>query len=87
MPRFPLARRLPIVMLVQTALALRDHWNLLDPKERSELARLIKGSKGRPGNLTKKEREELRRIVGKLDVLTLGRRVAGFGGGARRRRK
>lgn len=87
MPRFPLARRFPIVMLVQTALALRNHWNLLEPKERGELARLIRDSKGRPGNLTKKERDELRRIVGKLDLLTLGKSVAGFGGGGRRRRK
>jgi hypothetical protein len=87
MPRFPLLRRVPVVILAQAAVALRDHWNLLDPKERRELARLVRDSKGRPANLTKRERDELRRLVGKLDVLTLGKRVAGFGGGARRRRK
>ncbi|HEU4978631.1 MAG TPA: hypothetical protein VFT42_07040 [Solirubrobacteraceae bacterium] len=84
MPRFPLARRVPILILAQAAMALRDHWNLLEAKERKELARLLKESKGRPGALSKKEREELRRIVGKLDVLTLGKRVAGFGGRRRR---
>lgn len=84
MPRLPFARRFPIIMLAQAAIALREHWKLLDPKERSELARLLRDSKGRPGNLTKKERDELRRIVHKLDLLRLGRSVAGVGGRRRR---
>jgi hypothetical protein len=87
MPRLPFVRRIPLLMLVQAAMAARRHWGLLEPKERSELARLVKESKGRPGNLTKGERERLRRLVGKLDLLTLGRALAPFGGGLRRGRR
>jgi hypothetical protein len=87
MPRLPILRRVPIVLLAQAAVAARRHWNLLDPRERRELARLVRASKGRPDRLTKKEREELRRLVVKLDLLTLGRTLAGFGGRNRSSRK
>lgn len=38
-------------------------WERLSAKERSQLAELARKSKGRPGNLTAKERSDFRRIV------------------------
>jgi hypothetical protein len=87
MPRLPLLRRVPLIMLAQAAVAARRHWNLLEPHERAELARLVRASRGRPSNLTKRERDELRRVVAKLDLLTLGRTLAPFGRSIRRGRK
>jgi hypothetical protein len=87
MARLPLLRRFPVVLLAQAAMAARRHWNLLAPKERAELARIVRKSRGRPGNLTPREREQLRKLVIKLDLLTLGRTLAPFGRGLRRGRR
>ena len=41
----------------------REGWERLSPRERAELGRLVRKTRGRPGNITPSEREELRRIV------------------------
>jgi len=38
-------------------------WSALTPAERSELTRLVRASRGRPGALTARDRDELRRLV------------------------
>ena len=45
----------------------RSHeaWSRLSPHERGELQRLVSQSRGRPANLTERERRELWRIVRK----------------------
>jgi hypothetical protein len=54
----------------------RDHWGKLTPGERAHLSALVRKSRGRPGNLTARERGDLRRLAGKLDLPGLGRSAA-----------
>jgi hypothetical protein len=74
---------MPWVMVFELAVTLRKHWRLLEPKERTRLAELVKKSQGRPANLSPSERREVRRLVAKLEpgsiarsVLPIGRRAA-----------
>jgi hypothetical protein len=68
---------------VQAGVAISRRWRALSSKERARLAHLARTSGGRPGNLTSKERAELRGLVGKLDLKSLGRELLPL---ARRRR-
>jgi hypothetical protein len=54
----------------------RDHWEKLTPGERAHLSALVRKSRGRPGNLSARERADLRRLAAKLDLPALGRSVA-----------
>ena len=84
-----LTRRLSLTWLIlagQAALATRRHLQKLEPGERRRLAEILRKSKGRPSNLGKRERDDLRRLVGKLELGRLGRDVAGIATDARRRR-
>lgn len=72
MVRLPL-RGAPWVLVLQAALAAREHWGVLKPAERADLARLLRTARGRPANLSANEKAELRRLVVKLDLPGLGR--------------
>jgi hypothetical protein len=79
---------LRILAVAQIALLVRHHLQLLEADERSRLASLVKKSKGRPGtNLSANEREEMLRLVRKLDPGEFGRGAFARlrGGGLRRR--
>ena len=53
---------------------MRHHLRLLEPDERSRLARLVAQSKGRPRtNLTANERQELLRLANKVEPGAFGR--------------
>ena len=81
-------RAVPITWLLlagQAALATRRHLQKLDARERRRLAEIVRSSGGRPSNVSKRERDELLRIVRKLELGRLGRDVAGMAAGARRR--
>jgi hypothetical protein len=83
-------RALPVTWLLvagQMALATRRHLQKLAPHERRRLAEIVRNSKGRPSNVSKRERDELRRLVRKLELGRLGRDVAGIATGARRGRR
>jgi hypothetical protein len=68
---------LRILAAAQLALAAKRHLELLEPDERGRLARLVKQSKGRPGkNLSSNEREELLRLVRKMEPARFGRSAA-----------
>jgi hypothetical protein len=59
---------LRVLALAQLALLIRRHLTLLQSDERSRLAQLVAQSRGRPRrNLSAKEREELLRLVQKLE--------------------
>lgn len=65
---------LRVLAVAQLALLVRRHLALLEPGERSRLARLVGASRGRPGtNLSANEREELLRLVQKLEPGRFGR--------------
>ena len=67
---------LRILVLANVALAIKRHLDLLDAEEKRELADLVRRSKGRPSNLTKRERERLRGLVDKLEPADLAREAA-----------
>ena len=59
---------LRVLAIGQVALLAKDHLKLLEPSERTQLAKLVARSKGRPRtNLTAGEREELLAIARKLE--------------------
>ena len=57
-----------VLAIAQLALLVRHHATLLESDERSRLAKLVAKSKGRPHhNLTANERQEMLRLVQKLE--------------------
>jgi hypothetical protein len=83
MPR-PRIRAVPWLVLFEAAVRAREHWSKLAPKDRRHLGELVRKSRGLPGNLTAKERQEFRRLVGRLELARLGRDLMPF---ARRMRQ
>jgi hypothetical protein len=65
---------LRILAIAQVAILARRHLGLLESDERSRLAAIVAKSKGRPRrNLTANEREEMLRLVRKLEPAEFGR--------------
>ncbi len=73
--------------LIQSAMALRDHWGLLSPAQRQHLGELLRASGGRPGRLSERERRELRELIRQLELARLGRRVVQNAAPVGRRRR
>ncbi len=86
MPKLPV-KVAPLMLAAQAAMAAREHWSVLEPAERAELARILRTSSGRPANLTAREKAELRRLVGKLDLPGLGRDLVPLASKHRGRRR
>jgi hypothetical protein len=80
MPRLIRMRAVPWLIVLDLAIAARDHWGRLTPRDRARIAAIVKKSKGLPANLSPREREELKRLVAKLEPVELVRRVVPFGG-------
>jgi len=78
---------LPWAALLRTAAVLGKRWAALTAKERGRLAGLVRASGGRPGNLSKRERKELRKLVRKLDLQGGARELVGVFRGRGRWRK
>jgi len=64
-----------------------ERWSALSAKDRARLARLARGSRGRLGNLSPRDRDELRKLVRKLDLNGAGRELLPLLRGRRRGRK
>jgi hypothetical protein len=79
-------RGVPWALLLQMGLVVGKRWRALSSKDRERLARLARESQGRPSNLSAKQRKELRKLVGKLDLKRAGRELVLLTR-ARRRRK
>lgn len=69
----PWARALAIA---EIALVVKQHLDRLDAGEGTELRKLIAKSKGRPGNLTQKERSRVYELVKKLEPGAFARSAA-----------
>ncbi|HEX4109303.1 MAG TPA: hypothetical protein VHX88_14295 [Solirubrobacteraceae bacterium] len=84
----PLARTraLPWAVMLSAAVVARDHWLTLEEKDRARMLELMRDSRGWPGNLTSREREELSHIARQIDLLGMGRDVAFSRRRGRRRR-
>ena len=66
----PGLRHLPLLKLIaiaEVAILARSHFLRLDQQERRRLLQLVQTSRGRTGNLTTREREELAELVAKME--------------------
>jgi hypothetical protein len=77
--------------MFQGALLIGQRWGSLSQTERARLSALVRDSRGRLGNLSAKERRELRELLAKLHLRGLPGELAallpGVGGRRRRRRR
>jgi hypothetical protein len=80
-------KALPWAALLQALFVVRRHWRSLSEKDRARLAGLVRESGGRWGNLSTRERLELRKLSRKLDVKGLRRELVGLRRGGRARRR
>jgi hypothetical protein len=85
--RLPGRKAVPWMIMLEAAMLLREHWGRLPNRDRDELRRIVAKSRGRPGNLSARDRQELVRLVRALEPLELGRRLMPFGGGLGRGRR
>lgn len=68
--RLPGLRRLPVFRLLaiaEIAILARRHFEKLEPAERRRLVELVRTGKGRRRNLDAAEREELAKLVAKVE--------------------
>ncbi len=70
------ARLLPWVLIYEAASLAGSEWRGLSASERDRLTRLVVKSRGRPSNLSRRERAEVKRIVTKLDLRRVAREIA-----------
>jgi hypothetical protein len=80
-------RALPWALLLRAVVVVGQRWTAVSAKDRARMARLVRASRGRPANLSSRERDELRRLLRKLDLQGAGRELLPLVGGARRGRK
>jgi hypothetical protein len=78
---------LPWAVLLQAGLVVGRRLGELSAKDRARLARLVRESRGRPGSLSEKEREELRKLAKKLDLRSMGRELMPLVRGRGRKRR
>ncbi|MGB2850260.1 MAG: hypothetical protein WBB30_01635 [Solirubrobacterales bacterium] len=64
-----------VLILAEVALALKRHLDLLESTERGDLQRLVRKSKGKPSNLSRRERQRIAEIVAKLEPSLLAREL------------
>jgi hypothetical protein len=70
-------RAIPWLVVFEVARSVHSHvMDTLSPAERRRVGQILRKSKGNPANVTPREREELRRLAGKLDLKRLGQDVA-----------
>jgi hypothetical protein len=85
--RLERVKALPWAAMLQGVVVIGRHWRALSQKDRVRLTRLVRDSQGRLGNLSTKERDELRRLVGKLDLRGVARDLLFLARGRQLRRK
>jgi hypothetical protein len=77
--RIPLVRRIPIARLIivaEVAILAGEHVGRLEPGERRRVLALLRRGRGRPSNLTRRERAELAMLVAKVDPKLFAKSVA-----------
>jgi hypothetical protein len=72
-----LARGAWLLAAAEVALAVRNHVaGRLSEKERKRMLEIVRSSKGRPSNLSDRERKELRGLLAKVEPRELVKTVA-----------
>jgi hypothetical protein len=82
----------PWLFVARAAMIVSRRWNALSSKERARMGELVRESRGRVSNLSVKQRLELRKLAGKLDLKGMTRELAslwraGRSGGRRGRKR
>jgi tellurite resistance protein len=87
-----LARGAWLLAAAEVVMAVKNHvTDRLTPKERNRIVEIVRTSKGRPSNLSNRERAELQAMLVKVEPRELFKKVATspfagrFGSGKRRR--
>ncbi len=68
--RVPVLKRLPVLRLLalgEVLLLARDHFERLSPDERHRLVALVRHGRGRPKNLSQRDRDELSDLLAKVE--------------------
>ena len=65
-----------VLIAAEVVLTLKRHFDLLDVDEKGDLQRLLVKSKGKPTNLTKRERQRVLAIVDKFDFGDIAKETA-----------
>jgi len=76
----------PWLAVARGAMIVSKRWNALSGKERARLAELVRESRGRVSNLSVRQRLELRKLAGKLDLKDMARELTSLWRGGRGRR-
>jgi hypothetical protein len=71
------------MIALDAAMIARDRWTRLESHERRRLVEIARKGRG----VTERDKNELRRIVGKLELLDAGRQLLPIVGGRRKRRR
>src|SRR6185437_15741853 len=75
-----LARGAWLLAAAEVVLAVRNHiTGRLTEKERKRMLEIVRSSKGRPSNLSDRERKELRSLLDRVEPRELAKTVAGSG--------
>ncbi len=86
-----LSRGLLLLTLAEVAVLVKEHLDRLTPKERQRLVEIVKSSKGKPSNVSERQRTEIKAMIEKIGPAELAKGVAGkatggFGAKGRRYR-
>ena len=88
MARLTRIRAIPWLLLFEVARGVRSHvLDTLSPAERRRVAEILRSSHGNPSRITPRERAELKRLAGKLDLRRLGQDLVPRVVGARGRKR
>ncbi|MHB8532890.1 MAG: hypothetical protein ACYDC2_09235 [Solirubrobacteraceae bacterium] len=79
------AKALPWAVALQAAVVVGRRWKALSARDRERIKDLLASSGGRPTRLSGKERKELRKLAGKLDLKGMGRDLLALRGRRGRR--
>ncbi len=75
MPSLTRLRSVSWVIVFELLMLGRDRWGRLDPRERKRLSALVAGVTKQRRVPTRAEREFLRSVAGKLDLIGAGRQM------------
>jgi hypothetical protein len=79
-----LARGAWLLAAAEVVLAVRNHVaTRLSEKDRQRMVQIVKASKGRPSNLSDRQRKELKSLLGQIEPRELAKTVATSGFAAR----
>jgi hypothetical protein len=81
------AKALPWAALLQGVVVVGRRWKGLSASDRQRIKKLLAESGGRVNTLSAKQRKELRKLAGKLDLKGMGRELVALRGGRRGRRR